>query len=188
MPVSPGPSPGLGAGGAVTRCHSHISSGSDVLFTFPQRARVAFIISKAGWVGERTEKDPGAPLALGRARFPSPPVGGGFQKPGPRISVLGGSVEPKPGIIILAACAASLGQEGGRAGFPHTHLRGREQHVPVRSALLDPHTQSAGRGGAESEGDTASQAGSGPRAVGTEPDAGLEPTNTRSRPELKSDA
>ena len=35
----------------------------------------------------------------------------------------------------------------------------------------------ASRGGAEREGDTESEAGSGLRAVGTEPDAGLEPTN-----------
>ena len=33
------------------------------------------------------------------------------------------------------------------------------------------------RGGAESEGDTESEAGSGLRAVGTEPDAGLELTD-----------
>ena len=32
-------------------------------------------------------------------------------------------------------------------------------------------------GGAEREGDTESEAGSGLRAVSTEPDAGLEPTN-----------
>ena len=32
-------------------------------------------------------------------------------------------------------------------------------------------------GGAESEGDTESEAGSELRAVSTEPDAGLEPTN-----------
>ena len=44
------------------------------------------------------------------------------------------------------------------------------------------------RGGAEREGDTESEAGSRLRAVGTEPDAGLELTNVRSRPELKSDA
>ena len=37
--------------------------------------------------------------------------------------------------------------------------------------------QSVSREGAEREGDTASEAGSGLRAVGTEPDAGLEPTN-----------
>ena len=33
------------------------------------------------------------------------------------------------------------------------------------------------RGGAEREGDTKSEAGSGLPAVSTEPDAGLEPTN-----------
>ena len=33
------------------------------------------------------------------------------------------------------------------------------------------------RGGAEREGDTESKAGSGLRAVSTEPDAGREPTN-----------
>ena len=33
------------------------------------------------------------------------------------------------------------------------------------------------RGGAEREGDTESEAGSGLPAVSTEPDAGLEPTN-----------
>ena len=32
-------------------------------------------------------------------------------------------------------------------------------------------------GGAEGEGDTESEAGSGLRAVSTEPDVGLEPTN-----------
>ena len=32
-------------------------------------------------------------------------------------------------------------------------------------------------GGADREGDTESEAGSGVRAVSTEPDAGLEPTN-----------
>ena len=34
-----------------------------------------------------------------------------------------------------------------------------------------------GEGGAEREADTESEAGSGLRAVGTEPDTGLEPTN-----------
>ena len=34
------------------------------------------------------------------------------------------------------------------------------------------------RGGAEREGDTESEAGSGLRAVGTEPDVGLELTNS----------
>ena len=34
-------------------------------------------------------------------------------------------------------------------------------------------------GGAEREGDTESEAGSGLRAVGTEPDAGLEPTDRK---------
>ena len=33
------------------------------------------------------------------------------------------------------------------------------------------------RGGSEREGDTESETGSGHRAVSTEPDAGLEPTN-----------
>ena len=37
--------------------------------------------------------------------------------------------------------------------------------------------QSVSRGGAEREGDTESEAGSKLRAVGTEPDAGLELTN-----------
>ena len=37
--------------------------------------------------------------------------------------------------------------------------------------------QSANGGGAEREGDTESEAGSRLRAVSTEPDAGLEPTN-----------
>ena len=37
--------------------------------------------------------------------------------------------------------------------------------------------QSVSGGGAEREGDTESEAGSGLRAVGTGPDAGLEPTN-----------
>ena len=35
--------------------------------------------------------------------------------------------------------------------------------------------QSMSRGGAEREGDTESEAGSGLRAISTEPDAGLEP-------------
>ena len=35
------------------------------------------------------------------------------------------------------------------------------------------------RGGAEREGDTESEAGSRLPAVGTEPDAGLEPTNRK---------
>ena len=34
-----------------------------------------------------------------------------------------------------------------------------------------------GEGGAEREGDTESETGSGIRAVSTEPDAGLKPTN-----------
>ena len=37
--------------------------------------------------------------------------------------------------------------------------------------------QSVSRGGAEREGDTESEEGSRPRAVSTEPDAGLELTN-----------
>ena len=44
----------------------------------------------------------------------------------------------------------------------------------------------ASGGGAEREGDTGSEAGSRLRAVSTEPDAGLEPTNREIRPELKS--
>ena len=44
------------------------------------------------------------------------------------------------------------------------------------------------RGGAEREGDTESEAGSRLGAVSTEPDAGLELTSLRSRPEQKSDA
>ena len=43
-------------------------------------------------------------------------------------------------------------------------------------------------GGAEREGDTESEGGSRLRAVSLEPDAGLELTNARSRPERKSDA
>ena len=45
-------------------------------------------------------------------------------------------------------------------------------------------------GGAETEGDTESEAGSRLQAVSTRPDAGLEPTNrtARSRPEPKSGA
>ena len=41
--------------------------------------------------------------------------------------------------------------------------------------LRERERQSVSGGGAESEGDTESEAGSRPRAVGTEPDAGLEP-------------
>ena len=37
--------------------------------------------------------------------------------------------------------------------------------------------ESTSRGGAEREGDTESEAGSRLRAVGTEPDTGLEPTD-----------
>ena len=37
--------------------------------------------------------------------------------------------------------------------------------------------QRVSRGGAEREGDSASEAGFGLPAVGTEPDVGLEPTN-----------
>ena len=43
--------------------------------------------------------------------------------------------------------------------------------------LRDRKRQSASRGGAEREGDTESEAGSRLRAVSTEPDAGLKPTN-----------
>ena len=43
--------------------------------------------------------------------------------------------------------------------------------------LLTYERQSSSRGGAETEGDTESQAGSRLRAVSTEPDVGLEPTN-----------
>ena len=39
--------------------------------------------------------------------------------------------------------------------------------------------QSVSGGGAEREGDTESEAGSGLRAVGTEPDAGPEPVNCK---------
>ena len=38
--------------------------------------------------------------------------------------------------------------------------------------------ESMGRGGAEIEGDTETEAGSGLRAVSTEPDGGLEPTSS----------
>ena len=41
----------------------------------------------------------------------------------------------------------------------------------------DRERQSTSRGGAEREGDTESEAGSRLRAVSTEPDVGLEPTN-----------
>ena len=47
------------------------------------------------------------------------------------------------------------------------------------SFLKDREKQSTGRGGAEREGDTESEAGSRLRAVGTEPDAGLEPTDCK---------
>ena len=40
--------------------------------------------------------------------------------------------------------------------------------------------QSTSRRGAEREGDTESEAGCGLRAISTEPDAGLEPTNRES--------
>ena len=43
--------------------------------------------------------------------------------------------------------------------------------------LRDRQRQSVSRGGAEKEGDTESEAGSRLRAVSTEPEAGLEPTN-----------
>ena len=41
----------------------------------------------------------------------------------------------------------------------------------------DTHTQSVSRGGADREGDTESEAGSRLRAVSTEPNVGLKPTN-----------
>ena len=44
--------------------------------------------------------------------------------------------------------------------------------------LRDTERQSASGGGTEREGDTESETGSRLRAVGTEPDAGLEPTNS----------
>ena len=43
--------------------------------------------------------------------------------------------------------------------------------------IFERERQSVSRGGAEREGDTESEAGSRLRAVGTEPDTGLEPTN-----------
>ena len=43
--------------------------------------------------------------------------------------------------------------------------------------FFDRERQSASRGEAEREGDTESEAGSGLRAVGAEPDAGLELTD-----------
>ena len=43
--------------------------------------------------------------------------------------------------------------------------------------MRDRERQSVSRGGAEREGDTESEAGSRLRAVSTEPDVGLEPTN-----------
>ena len=45
------------------------------------------------------------------------------------------------------------------------------------SFLRDRERQSVSRGGAEREGDTESEAGSRLRAVGTEPDTGLELTD-----------
>ena len=47
----------------------------------------------------------------------------------------------------------------------------------VRLFLRETERQNMSGGGAEREGDTESGAGSGLRAVSTEPDAGLEPTN-----------
>ena len=47
--------------------------------------------------------------------------------------------------------------------------------------LRDIETQSMSRGGAERGEDTESEAGSRLRAVSTEPDAGLEPTNRMNR-------
>ena len=44
--------------------------------------------------------------------------------------------------------------------------------------ILETETEGSGRG-AEGEGDTESEAGSRLRAVSTEPDAGLEPTNLK---------
>ena len=46
----------------------------------------------------------------------------------------------------------------------------------MRERKRETDRQSASRGGAETEGDTESEAGSRLRAVSTEPDAGLEPT------------
>ena len=47
----------------------------------------------------------------------------------------------------------------------------------VYLSLRDRERQSMSRGGAERGGDTESEAGSGLRAVSTEPDVGLELTN-----------
>ena len=46
-----------------------------------------------------------------------------------------------------------------------------------RVLIFDRQTQSARRGGVQREGDTESKVGSSLRAVSTELDAGLEPTN-----------
>ena len=45
--------------------------------------------------------------------------------------------------------------------------------------IFEKQRQSTSQGGAEREGDTESEAGSRLQAVGTEPDAGLEPTNRK---------
>ena len=45
--------------------------------------------------------------------------------------------------------------------------------------IFERQRQSASEGGAEREGDTECETGSGLRAVSTEPDAGLEPTDCK---------
>ena len=54
--------------------------------------------------------------------------------------------------------------------------------------IFEREAQSMSGGGAESEGDTESEAGSRLQAVSTQPNMGLELRNGEIRPELKSDA
>ena len=50
-------------------------------------------------------------------------------------------------------------------------------HVSNVYLFFETERKSMNRGGSEREGDTESETGSGLRAVSTEPDAGLEPTD-----------
>ena len=99
--------------------------------------------------------------------------------------------EASPPTSGLLLCPGGLWISGVQ--FPHPHLalhpKSPQKHH-LRSEfsfylccsffniyLFLIEIQSVNRGGAERTGDTESEAGSGPRAVSTEPDAGLEPMN-----------
>ena len=67
----------------------------------------------------------------------------------------------------------TLGWRAGRV----PHSEGSLFKVLFLFFILERDRESVSRGGAEREGDTESEAGSRLRAVSTEPDGGLEPTN-----------